>query len=113
MVAFPRMLTSLFGSSRSLLALACAAAVALPASTAFARDSGYHTVEWVQVRSDGGIGFKLDDGTYYVCSDAKMRASCSSTLLTALAAEREVKAYYRSGTCTSSSSCVVTTLRIR
>ena len=62
----------------------------------------YLNVVWVSAASDGDVSFKLADGKFYNCSTKAKPRQCLSILLTAIAADREVKAFVisdrRSGT---------------
>ena len=74
----------------------------------------YLNVVWVSAESDGDVSFKLANDKYYTCSTKAKPRQCLSILLTALAADREVKAFVisdgRSGT--GSSPYKVKKLRI-
>lgn len=69
-------------------------AVSRPAAAATV-DTGYRTVQWVQVDESGRIGFRLDESVvvYYRCK-ASQRAACQAILLTAISTAREVKVFY-------------------
>ncbi len=58
----------------------------------FAAPGEYYTVTWVKAESSGHVSFKLADGHHYTCSSKATPRQCLSILLTALAADREVKA---------------------
>ena len=58
----------------------------------------YLNVVWVSAESDGDVSFKLADDKYYSCSTKAEPRQCLSILLTAIAADREVKVFARKGT---------------
>ena len=72
----------------------------------------YLNVVWVSAASDGDVSFKLADGKFYNCSTKAKPRQCLSILLTAIAADREVKVFASRGRGTSGHPYVVGNLRI-
>jgi hypothetical protein len=72
----------------------------------------YLNVVWISAQSDGDIGFKLADTKYYTCSTKAKPRQCLSILLTAIAADREVKVFATRGMGSSDSPYIVRNLRI-
>ena len=72
----------------------------------------YLNVVWVSAASDGDVSFKLADGKFYNCSTKAKPRQCLSILLTAIAADREVKVFASRGRGTSGHPYTVGNLRI-
>ena len=72
----------------------------------------YLNVVWVSAASDGDVSFKLADGKFYNCSTKAKPRQCLSILLTAIAADREVKVFASRGRGTSGHPYIVGNLRI-
>ena len=72
----------------------------------------YLNVCRVSAASAGDVSFKLADGKFYNCSTKAKPRQCLSILLTAIAADREVKVFASRGRGTSGHPYVVGNLRI-
>ena len=79
----------------ALGAIALATLAAWPTAARAYFDTGYRTVMWTQVESDGAVAFRLNesDEVYYRCPPSRA-ALCNAMLLTAISTQREVKVFY-------------------
>lgn len=76
----------------SLVLLGLLAPTPIAAATV---DTGYQTVQWVEVNDRGHIVFRLNEEVtvYYFCAPPRTSA-CQAILLTAISTAREVKVFY-------------------
>lgn len=93
----------------SVLPILLVVAVARPALAD--TEHSYQTIAYIETTDAGNVNFKLNDDTFWRCSDVDLE--CLPLLLTALSTNREVKPAYNTGDGSGSTPYVVTRVRVR